>query len=128
MPAPPLPPSLTDRGNARLFVQRYRDRFRHVEGLGWFAWDGYRWKRTGGEKAALWAAGEMAEDLPTTDPHGLYSNRDLARHKRRILSRSCVRDVTGRPRLSSGPGPAGTDGHGRQGKPGRRADRQQTGG
>ncbi|MFF5408528.1 DNA primase, partial [Streptomyces misionensis] len=38
-----LPPSLTDRGNAILFVRLYRDRFRHVEGLGWFVWDGYRW-------------------------------------------------------------------------------------
>ncbi|UXY25058.1 phage/plasmid primase, P4 family (plasmid) [Streptomyces cynarae] len=85
-PAAPLPPSLSDRGNARLFVQRYRDQFRHCEGLGWFVWDGYRWKRTGGEKAALWAAGEMAEDLPTHDPQGLYTDRELARHKRRTLS------------------------------------------
>ncbi|MEU0949416.1 phage/plasmid primase, P4 family [Streptomyces canus] len=81
-----LPPSLTDRGNARLFVKRYRDEFRHVEGLGWFAWDGYRWKRTGGEKAVLWAAGEMAEDLPVTDPRGFFTDRELARHKRRTLS------------------------------------------
>ncbi|MFI2380218.1 phage/plasmid primase, P4 family [Streptomyces sp. NPDC018964] len=86
MTAVPLPPSLTDRGNARLFAQRYRDQFRHVEGLGWFTWDGYRWKRAGGEKAALWAAGEMAEDLPTTDPHGVFNDRELARHKRRTLS------------------------------------------
>ncbi|MDH3039191.1 phage/plasmid primase, P4 family [Streptomyces sp. TRM75561] len=86
MTAVPLPPSLTDRGNARLFVQRYRDQFRHVEGLGWFTWEGHRWKRAGGEKAALWAAGEMAEDLPTTDPHGVFSDRELARHKQRTLS------------------------------------------
>src|SRR5262249_46304794 len=65
-----MPHSLSDRGNARLFVQLYRDQFRHVEGLGWFGWDGYRWKRTGGEKAALWAAGEMAEDLADADPSG----------------------------------------------------------
>ncbi|MGW7256777.1 DNA primase family protein [Streptomyces sp. NPDC054834] len=81
-----LPPSLSDRGNARLFIQLYRDQFRHAEGLGWFVWGGYRWKRTGGEKAALWAAGEMAEDMPTTDPHGIFSDRDLAQHKRRTLS------------------------------------------
>ena len=85
-PTAPLPPSLTDRGNARLFIQRYRDQFRHVEGLGWYSWDGYRWKRTGGEKAALWAAGEMAEDLPSTDPTGQYSDRELAHHKKRTLS------------------------------------------
>ncbi|MFE7331296.1 phage/plasmid primase, P4 family [Streptomyces sp. NPDC057565] len=81
-----LPPSLSDRGNARLFVQLYRDQFRHVEGLGWFAWDGYRWKRTGGEKAALWAAGEMAEDMPETDPRGIFSERELAHHKKKTLS------------------------------------------
>ncbi|MFB7852281.1 MULTISPECIES: phage/plasmid primase, P4 family [unclassified Streptomyces] len=82
----PLPPSLSDRGNARLFVQLHRDQFRHVEGLGWFVWDGYRWKRGGGEKAALWAAGEMAEDMPDTDARGVFSNREIAQHKRRTLS------------------------------------------
>lgn len=81
-----LPPSLTDRGNARLFVRLYQDRFRHVEGLGWHSWDGHRWKRVGGEKAALWAAGEMAEDIADTDPRGIYSNRELAHHKKRTLS------------------------------------------
>jgi putative DNA primase/helicase len=85
LPAP-LPGTLTDRGNAKLFVKLYRDQFRHVEGLGWFSWDGYRWKRTGGEKAALWAAGEMAEDMPDSDPRGLFSDRELQHHKKRTLS------------------------------------------
>lgn len=85
MPAP-LPGTLSDRGNAKLFVKLYRDQFRHGEGLGWFSWDGYRWKRTGGEKAALWAAGEMAEDMPDTDPRGLFSDRELYHHKKRTLS------------------------------------------
>ncbi|WP_331748051.1 phage/plasmid primase, P4 family [Streptomyces chartreusis] len=81
-----LPGTLTDRGNAKLFVKLYRDRFRHVEGLGWFSWDGYHWKRTGGEKAALWAAGEMAEDMPAEDPRGLFSDREIHHHKKRTLS------------------------------------------
>lgn len=85
MPAP-LPGTLTDRGNAKLFVKLYRDQFRHVEGLGWFSWDGHRWKRGGGEKAALWAAGEMAEDMPDSDPHGRFSDRELHVHKKRTLS------------------------------------------
>ncbi|MFC7472427.1 hypothetical protein ACFQVA_40420 [Actinomadura keratinilytica] len=63
-----LPPMLTDRGNAKLFADLYSDRFRHVEGLGWYTWDTYRWKRVGGEKAALWAAGDMAEQMPAADP------------------------------------------------------------
>lgn len=81
-----IPGTLTDRGNAKLFVRLYRDRFRHVEGLGWYSWDGYRWKRTGGEKAALWAAGEMAEEIPDTDPRGLFSDRELHHHKKRTMS------------------------------------------
>ncbi|MFI7143140.1 phage/plasmid primase, P4 family [Streptomyces massasporeus] len=85
-PAGCLPTTLTDRGNAKLFVQLHRDRFRHVEGLGWFSWDGYRWKRAGGEKAALWAAGEMAEDMPGSDPRGVFSDRELYLHKKRTLS------------------------------------------
>ncbi|MEU3521798.1 DNA primase, partial [Streptomyces sp. NPDC006654] len=86
-----LPPSLTDRGNARLFVQLYRDQFRHVDGLGWLVWDGYRWKRGNGEKAALWAAGGMAEDMPDSDPRGVYSDRDIAHHKRRTMSTAGVK-------------------------------------
>ncbi|MFI9628907.1 phage/plasmid primase, P4 family [Streptomyces sp. NPDC052042] len=81
-----LPGTLTDRGNAKLFARLYRDQFRHVEGLGWYSWDGYRWKRSGGEKAALWAAGEMAEDMPDADPRGLFSDRELRLHKKRTLS------------------------------------------
>ncbi|MFD4577888.1 phage/plasmid primase, P4 family [Streptomyces sp. NPDC058417] len=87
----PLPSMLTDRGNARLFAQLYSHRFRHVEGLGWYAWDVYRWKRAGGEKAALWAAGDMAEQMATTDPRGIVSDREIARHRQRTLSTSGIR-------------------------------------
>ncbi|MFJ6686109.1 DNA primase family protein [Streptomyces werraensis] len=81
-----LPDELTDRGNAKLFARMYCDRFRHVEGLGWFSWDQYRWRRTGGEKAAVWAAGDMAEQMPLTDPHGVFSDRDVIAHRRRTQS------------------------------------------
>ncbi|MEV7251956.1 DNA primase family protein [Streptomyces cyaneofuscatus] len=81
-----LPESLSDRGNAKLFVERFRSQFRHFDGLGWFSWDGYRWKRTGGEKAALWAAGEMAEALPSSDPSGCFTERELYLHRKRTLS------------------------------------------
>ncbi|MFJ4633924.1 phage/plasmid primase, P4 family [Streptomyces sp. NPDC088847] len=86
-----MPPTLTDRGNAKLFVRLYRERFRHVEGLGWYVWEGYRWKRSGGDKAALWAAGEMAEDMPDNDPRGLYSDRELYNHKKRTLSTNGIK-------------------------------------
>ncbi|MFE9220787.1 phage/plasmid primase, P4 family [Streptomyces lavendulae] len=83
--------NLTDRGNAKLFAYLHHDRFRHVEGLGWYVWDEYRWKRTGGEKAAIWAAGDMAEDLPSHDARGFFSDRELAQHRRRTMSTSGVK-------------------------------------
>ncbi|MFF8430587.1 phage/plasmid primase, P4 family [Streptomyces sp. NPDC016566] len=81
-----LPEELTDRGNAKLFARLYSHRFRHVEGLGWYCWDEYRWKRTGGEKGAMWAVGDMAEQMPRTDPHGVFSDRDVSAHRRRTQS------------------------------------------
>ncbi|WP_407700447.1 DNA primase family protein [Streptomyces beihaiensis] len=90
-PAGLLPRTLTDRGNARLFIELHRDRYRHVEGLGWFAWDGYRWKRTGGEKSVWWAAGEMSERLAEVDPRGDFTERELRAHKRRSLSTTGIK-------------------------------------
>lgn len=102
-----LPDELTDRGNAKLFARMFSDRFRHVEGLGWFSWDQYRWRRTGGEKAAVWAAGDMAEQIPHTDPHGLFTNRDLAAHRRRTQStagmKALLRQAQAAPGLSLDP-------------------------
>ncbi|MFE2848621.1 phage/plasmid primase, P4 family [Streptomyces scopuliridis] len=86
MPPGRLPGLLTDRGNAKLFAVMFGDQFRHVEGLGWYHWDQYRWKRTGGEKAAVWAAGDLAEQMPATDPTGQFTDRDLAAHRRRSMS------------------------------------------
>ena len=91
LPMGPLPPSLSDRGNARLFAELHRASFRHVEGLGWLSWDGHRWRREGGKKAAMWAAGEMAERMPDTDPDGVFSDRRIAHHKRRTLSTAGVK-------------------------------------
>ncbi|MEU6053183.1 phage/plasmid primase, P4 family [Streptomyces xanthochromogenes] len=81
-----LPGLLSDRGNAKLFASLYGDQFRHVEGLGWYTWDTYRWKRTGGEKAALWAAGDMAEQMPPSDPTGAHTDREVAAHRKRAMS------------------------------------------
>ncbi|MFC7924770.1 DNA primase family protein [Streptomyces cinereoruber] len=85
-PSGVLPRELTDRANARLFADLYQDQFRHVEGNGWYSWEQYRWQRTNGEKRALWAAGDMAEQMPRTDPSGEFSDRDLATHRRRTQS------------------------------------------
>lgn len=85
-PTGQLPALLSDRGNAKLFAVMFGNQFRHVEGLGWYHWDQYRWKRTGGEKAAVWAAGDLAEQMPPTDPARQFSDRDVASHRRRSMS------------------------------------------
>ncbi|MEU2282514.1 phage/plasmid primase, P4 family [Streptomyces sp. NPDC013178] len=95
-----LPPTLTDRGNAKLFVELHRDRFRHVPGLGWFVWDGHRWKRPGGEEAALWAAGEMIEEMPTSDPQGRFTRTELMQHRRKSLSTTRVKALLAQAKAS----------------------------
>jgi putative DNA primase/helicase len=82
-----LPDSLSDRGNAKLFVSLYGRDFRHVPGLGWYRWSGYRWE-TDEDGNVLWAAGEMAESLAETDARSRYSASALRRHRRRTLSTS----------------------------------------
>jgi putative DNA primase/helicase len=80
-----LPDSLSDRGNAKLFVSLYGLDFRHVPGLGWYRWSGCRWE-IDEDDTVLWAAGEMAEALAESDPKGRYFRADLRRHRRRALS------------------------------------------
>jgi putative DNA primase/helicase len=82
-----LPDSLSDRGNAKLFVSLYGRDYRHVPGLGWYRWGGYRWVFDE-DDTVLWAAGEMAEAVATTDPRGHYPAADLRSHRRRALSTS----------------------------------------
>ncbi|MFI5635651.1 phage/plasmid primase, P4 family [Streptomyces sp. NPDC051664] len=82
-----LPDSLSDRGNAKLFVSLYGQDYRHVPGLGWYRWAGHRWQHDE-EDTVLWAVGEMAEAIATTDPTGTYNTSELRRHRRRALSTS----------------------------------------
>ncbi|MET9615696.1 DNA primase family protein [Kitasatospora indigofera] len=80
-----LPDSLSDRGNAKLFVRLYGGDYRYVPGLGWYSWAGHRWQMDETD-AVVWSAGEMAESLATHDPSGNYTNRELGGHRRRALS------------------------------------------
>ncbi|RCG19035.1 DNA primase [Sphaerisporangium album] len=82
-----LPDSLSDRGNAKLFVRLYSKDFRHVPGLGWYRWADHRWQLDDSE-TVVWSAGEMAENLALKDPRGHYTDTDLRRHRRRSLSTS----------------------------------------
>lgn len=80
-----LPDTLSDRGNAKLFVKLYANDYRHVPGLGWFRWDATRWQMDE-DDTVLWAAGDLAENLAAHDPRGLFTSAALQQHRRRALS------------------------------------------
>ncbi|MCX5355662.1 phage/plasmid primase, P4 family [Streptomyces mirabilis] len=80
-----LPDTLSDRGNAKLFVRLYADDYRHVPGIGWYRWDTTRWQ-IDEDDTVLWAAGDLAENIATHDPRGLFTSQALQQHRRRALS------------------------------------------
>ncbi|MEE1840001.1 phage/plasmid primase, P4 family [Streptomyces sp. NPDC007076] len=82
-----LPDTLTDRGNAKLFVKLYANDYRHVPGLGWYRWDSTRWQ-IDEDDTVIWAAGDLAESIAATDPRGMYTGAALHRHRSRALSTS----------------------------------------
>ncbi|MGW1991331.1 DNA primase family protein [Embleya sp. NPDC001921] len=87
-----VPDSLSDRGNAKAFVALYGADFRHVPGLGWYRWAGHRWQLDE-DDTVLWAAGDMAETLATSDPHRTHSDAELRKHRRRSLSTSGLKSL-----------------------------------
>ncbi|MGW7081819.1 DNA primase family protein [Streptomyces sp. NPDC054871] len=82
-----LPDSLTDRGNAKLFVKLYAADYRHVPGLGWYRWDSTRWQ-IDEDDTVIWAAGDLAEAIAVNDPRGTHTTTALQQHRRRALSTS----------------------------------------
>lgn len=82
-----VPDTLTDRGNAKLFVKLYAADYRHVPGLGWYRWDSTRWQ-IDDDDTVMWAAGDLAESIAGTDPRGLHSGSSLQKHRKRALSTS----------------------------------------
>ncbi|MFJ8597034.1 phage/plasmid primase, P4 family [Streptomyces sp. NPDC093598] len=80
-----VPGTLSDRGNAKLFVKLYADAYRYVPGLGWFRWDATRWQPDE-DDTVTWAAGDFAERLAATDPRGVFTAQALQKHRRRALS------------------------------------------
>ncbi|MEU9529359.1 phage/plasmid primase, P4 family [Streptomyces sp. NPDC048210] len=80
-----LPDTLTDRGNAKLFVKLYANDYRHVPGMGWYRWDTTRWQ-IDEDDTVVWAAGDLAESIASSDPRGLYTTQALQQHRRRALS------------------------------------------
>lgn len=96
-----LPDTLTDRGNAKLFVRLYAEDYRHVSGLGWYRWDGTRW-RVDEDDTVLWAAGDLAERIPADDPRGVFSAAALRQHRRRALSTSGINAMLVQARSAPG--------------------------
>ncbi|MEU2652178.1 MULTISPECIES: phage/plasmid primase, P4 family [Streptomyces] len=96
-----LPDTLSDRGNAKLFVKLYANDYRHVPGLGWFRWDATRWQ-IDEDDTVLWAAGDLAESLATTDPRGVHTSSALQQHRRRALSTSGMNAMLAQARTAPG--------------------------
>ncbi|GAB7101954.1 phage/plasmid primase, P4 family [Streptomyces phaeofaciens JCM 4814] len=80
-----LPDTLSDRGNAKLFVRLYANDYRHVPGIGWYRWDTTRWQ-SDEDDTVLWAAGDLAENIAVHDPRGIFTTQALQQHRRRALS------------------------------------------
>ncbi|MFD7085986.1 phage/plasmid primase, P4 family [Streptomyces sp. NPDC059918] len=98
---PLFPDSLTDRGNAKLFVTLYGRDYRHVPGLGWYRWSGYRWELDE-DDTVVWTAGEMAEQLAEHDPSGVFTTSGLRQHRRRALSTAGMKAMLMQARSAPG--------------------------
>lgn len=96
-----LPDTLTDRGNAKLFVRLFADDYRHVPGLGWYRWDTTRWQLDE-DDTVMWAAGDLAENIADSDPRGLYTIQALQQHRRRALSTSGMNAMLAQARSAPG--------------------------
>ncbi|MGW2591803.1 DNA primase family protein [Streptomyces sp. NPDC001515] len=96
-----LPDTLTDRGNAKLFARLYARDYRYVPGLGWYRWDGSRWQADE-EETVLWAAGDLAETLATTDITGRHTPHTLLQHRRRALSTTGINAMLVQARSAPG--------------------------
>ncbi|MGF1430172.1 phage/plasmid primase, P4 family [Kitasatospora sp. LaBMicrA B282] len=96
-----LPDTLSDRGNAKLFVKLYANDYRHVPGLGWYRWAGTRWQLDE-DDTVLWAAGDLAEAIALNDPSGRHSVQELQLHRRRALSTSGINAMLAQARTAPG--------------------------
>jgi putative DNA primase/helicase len=85
-----LPDTLTDRGNAKLFVKLYARDYRHVPGIGWYRWDNTRWQ-IDEDDTVLWAAGDLAENIAAHDPRGAFTTTALQKHRRRSMSTTGIK-------------------------------------
>ncbi|MBQ0889610.1 DNA primase [Streptomyces sp. RM72] len=96
-----LPDTLSDRGNAKLFVRLYANDYRHVPGLGWYRWDSTRWQ-IDEDDTVLWAAGDLAENIAVQDDRGVFTAQALQKHRRRALSTTGINAMLTQARSAPG--------------------------
>ncbi|MER6529049.1 phage/plasmid primase, P4 family [Streptomyces sp. NPDC001508] len=96
-----LPDTLSDRGNAKLFVQLYANDYRHVPGIGWYRWDTTRWQ-IDEDDTVLWAAGDLAESISGHDPRGVFTTTALQQHRRRALSTTGINAMLAQAKSAPG--------------------------
>ncbi|MFI2765664.1 phage/plasmid primase, P4 family [Streptomyces echinatus] len=96
-----LPDTLTDRGNAKLFVKLYSRDYRHVPGIGWYRWDTTRWQ-IDEDDTVLWAAGDLAENIAVHDPRGVFTTTALQKHRRRALSTTGINAMLAQAKSAPG--------------------------
>ncbi|MFJ3762933.1 phage/plasmid primase, P4 family [Streptomyces sp. NPDC090080] len=96
-----LPDTLTDRGNAKLFVRLYSNDYRHVPGIGWYRWDTTRWQ-IDEDDTVEWAAGDLGENLASHDPRGTFTTSALDKHRRRALSTTGINAMLSQAKSAPG--------------------------
>ncbi|GAA3153263.1 phage/plasmid primase, P4 family [Streptomyces rectiviolaceus] len=96
-----LPDTLSDRGNAKLFVKLYANDYRHVPGIGWYRWDTTRWQ-IDEDDSVQWAAGDLAEAIASHDPRGLFTTTALQSHRRRALSTTGINAMLSQAKSAPG--------------------------
>ncbi|MFD8573329.1 phage/plasmid primase, P4 family [Streptomyces sp. NPDC059639] len=96
-----LPDTLSDRGNAKLFVRLYANDYRHVPGIGWYRWDTTRWQ-IDEDDSVQWAAGDLAEAIAAHDPRGLFTTTALGTHRRRALSTTGINAMLSQAKSAPG--------------------------
>ncbi|WP_430542781.1 DNA primase family protein [Streptomyces iconiensis] len=67
----------------------------------WYRWSGARWQPDEHE-SVVWAVGDMAEELATTDPTGTYTDAEMRRERKRAMSTSGIKAVLQQARAARG--------------------------
>ncbi|WP_372412454.1 phage/plasmid primase, P4 family [Streptomyces luteireticuli] len=86
---------------AKVFAHLYTGDYRHINGLGWYKWTGFRWEPDEHD-TIIWAAGGLAENLAATDPAGIYTDTELRHERRRAMSTSGIKAILQQAKSAEG--------------------------